>query len=80
MKTTTLLLSSLLAAALAAPAVAATKDGARAPTAQQQRMKSCNAEAKGKALKGDERKSFMSSCLKGHPAAAAGDTGKQAAR
>jgi len=32
---------------------------------QQDKMKSCNAEAKTKALKGDERKKFMSSCLKG---------------
>lgn len=33
--------------------------------AQQEKMKSCNKEAKEKALKGDERKKFMSSCLKG---------------
>ena len=31
---------------------------------QQNRMKSCNAEAAKKELKGDERKTFMSSCLK----------------
>ena len=31
--------------------------------AQQEKMKRCNAEAKG--LKGDERKSKMSACLKG---------------
>jgi hypothetical protein len=31
---------------------------------QQDKMKSCNADAKAKALKGDERKKFMSSCLK----------------
>ncbi len=34
-------------------------------TKQQEKMKSCNAEAKAKGLKGDERKKFMSSCLKG---------------
>jgi hypothetical protein len=34
-------------------------------TTQQQRMKNCNAEAKAQALKGDERKAFMSTCLKG---------------
>ena len=42
--------------------------GAAAPSAktkQQDKMKSCNAEAKAKALKGDERKKFMSACLKG---------------
>lgn len=32
---------------------------------QQDKMKSCSADAKSKGLKGDERKSFMSSCLKG---------------
>jgi len=37
-------------------------------TPQQEKMKSCNAEAGDK--KGDERKAFMSSCLKaGSPAA-----------
>src|SRR5260370_34520357 len=37
-------------------------------TPQQEKMKSCNAEASDK--KGDERKAFMSSCLKaGAPAA-----------
>ena len=34
-------------------------------TAQQARMKACNADAKTQALKGDERKAFMSTCLKG---------------
>ena len=32
-------------------------------TAQQQKMKHCNAEAKSKSLKGEERKKFMSTCL-----------------
>lgn len=32
---------------------------------QQQRMKSCNAEASGKRLKSDARRQFMSQCLKG---------------
>jgi hypothetical protein len=42
--------------------------GAAAPSGkltQQEKMKSCNADAKAKNLKGDERKKFMSSCLKG---------------
>lgn len=42
-----------------------------ADTAQQEKMKTCNAEAKGKALKGDEHKKFMSECLSAKPAAAA---------
>lgn len=33
-----------------------------AQKAQQEKMKACNAEAKGK--KGDEHKKFMSECLK----------------
>jgi len=33
-------------------------------TAQQQKMKDCSAEAKDKGMKGDERKKFMSGCLK----------------
>lgn len=31
--------------------------------AQQEKMKACNAEAKTKALAGDERKAFMKECL-----------------
>lgn len=31
--------------------------------AQQDKMKTCNADAKTKALKGDERKAFMKDCL-----------------
>lgn len=39
---------------------------------QHERMKRCNAEAKEQQLKGDERKAFMSGCLKGrHDADAA---------
>jgi hypothetical protein len=34
-----------------------------AATAQQDKMKSCNAEAGQKSLKGEERKSFMKTCL-----------------
>ena len=58
----------------AASAVAATPTEAATPaagmnkagkpmTAQQLRMKNCNAEAKSKELKGDPRKTFMKSCL-----------------
>ena len=39
-----------------------------AQQAQQEKMKSCNAEAGTKALKGDERKKFMSECLGSKPA------------
>mgnify|MGYP001039229010 FL=1 len=40
-----------------------------AATAQQTKMTTCNADATAKALKGDERKAFMSNCLKATPAA-----------
>ena len=42
-----------------------------AATAQQNKMTTCNAEASTKTLKGDERKAFMSNCLKAKPATAA---------
>jgi len=37
--------------------------GAHAETAQQQKMTSCNVEAKAKSLSGAERKQFMKACL-----------------
>ena len=49
------------ALALAAPAGAQDKK----PTPQQERMAECNKKASG--LKGDERKNFMSTCLKDKP-------------
>ncbi|MEL4015651.1 PsiF family protein [Dryocola clanedunensis] len=36
----------------------------KAMTPQQQRMTTCNQQATAKTLKGDERKSYMSGCLK----------------
>ena len=36
----------------------------KAPTAQQNKMGMCNKDAGEKVLKGDERKKFMSECLK----------------
>jgi len=36
-----------------------------APVTQQEKMKSCNADAATKGLKGDERRAFMKTCLKG---------------
>ena len=51
-----------------APAAVA-QQGAANP--QQERMKSCNADAAAKKLAGDARKSFMSDCLSGKPTSAA---------
>ena len=67
---TSLFASALLA--LAALGAHAADDAKKAPSEkqlkQQQLMKSCNADAKDKT--GDERKAFMSSCLKGETAPA----------
>ncbi len=64
----TLVLAALLslstgALASKAEAVPAAKEGAT--ERQQDKMKRCNADAARKELKGDERRAFMSTCLKG---------------
>jgi hypothetical protein len=41
----------------------------QAENAQQDKMKSCNTEAKTQNLAGDARKSFMKTCLSNQPAA-----------
>jgi hypothetical protein len=55
-----MLVTLLVSAALLLPVPA----GAQL-TEQQERMKSCNAEASQKHLTGDERQNFMIDCLKG---------------
>jgi hypothetical protein len=55
------ILAAVLCLAFAAPALAT--------TAQQERMKTCNAKAAG--MKGEDRKAFMSRCLKGEDGTAA---------
>ena len=55
----------------AATAPASTPMAASGKMSQQDKMKACNADAKTKSLKGAERKSFMSTCLKGDAGAAA---------
>ena len=40
----------------------------KAPTMQQSKMATCNADEKAKTLKGDERKAFMKTCLSNKPA------------
>ncbi|MCM2328367.1 MAG: PsiF family protein [Lysobacter sp.] len=66
---------AVVSALYAFPALAA-ENAPKAPTppakagiapadeSQQDRMRRCNATAKEKELKGDERRAFMSSCLK----------------
>jgi hypothetical protein len=41
------------------------KEPTAAQKKQQERMKSCNEQAGAKKMEGDERKKFMSACLKG---------------
>lgn len=63
---TSQLASAILLSACFAGAYAqtpATPSPAKTPTPQQQRMADCNKSAEGK--KGDDRKTYMSSCLKG---------------
>jgi ribosomal protein S3AE len=53
----------ILAAALLAAAMSVSLTPASAATSQQEKMKTCNADAAKKDLKGDARKSFMKECL-----------------
>jgi len=59
----------------AAEAASVTDDAVGTPVnkklAQQEKMKTCNVDAKAKGLKGQERKDFLKSCLSGSPSAAA---------
>lgn len=57
---------------LASPAFAAD-----ASTPQQNKMKTCNADAKTKNLAGDERKAFMKTCLSAKAEPADGKTAQQ---
>ena len=66
------ILTALISGALIATTGAWAQDKDK-PTAQQQKMKSCNAQASKKDLKGDERKAFMSDCLKADSAKKKGE-------
>ena len=48
-----------------------------AKTGQQSKMKTCNVDAKGKGIKGDERKAFMKDCLSAKSEANAGPANQQ---
>jgi hypothetical protein len=65
-----------LGAALAMVATQAVMAEAQ-PNSQQSKMTTCNADAKTKALKGDERKAFMKSCLSDKPEPAAKGNSQQ---
>lgn len=69
------LLAVLSCMLMVAAPLALAQDKGKAPTEaqkkQQARMSACNKQAGDKNLKGDERKKFMGSCLKGQPEKAA---------
>lgn len=71
LKTSSLALAFALAIGSGAAFAADAAKPAKPLTAQQEKMKSCNADAKTKALAGDARKTFMKTCLSGSTAAAA---------
>ncbi len=77
MKTTIAFVALALICGGALAADAEKKAPSPAQQAQQEKMKACNAEAGSKALKGDERKKFMSDCLSAKPAAAAAPATQQ---
>jgi hypothetical protein len=58
-----LLVAACTALVFAPAGFAADTTSTKEPTAQQKRMTECNQKAGG--MKGDERKSFMSTCLSG---------------
>ncbi|MCW8084691.1 PsiF family protein [Sabulicella glaciei] len=55
---------------VAAPALAETRQPSPAQRAQQERMRSCNAEAKSRSLSGEQRQGFMRTCLRGQASGA----------
>lgn len=57
--------SGAAAATPETPAVPVASAAPAASSTQQDKMKACSAEARTKGLKGDERKTFMGTCLKG---------------
>jgi hypothetical protein len=59
------MISKLLIATCLVLPIAAMAADEKKMTPQQQKMATCNKEAGDKKLAGDERKKFMSSCLKG---------------
>jgi hypothetical protein len=66
-----LVIAALAFAFFTQPALAQDKkEPSAAQKAQQQRMKDCNAKAKG--MKGDERKDYMKGCLSGKDGGAQG--------
>ncbi len=70
-------LALALGLVLASSQVLAADPATAGATPQQNKMKMCNADAKSKALQGDERKAFMKTCLSNKPVAEGGGTTQQ---
>jgi psiF repeat. len=64
-------MNKILTALLMSAVFSVTSFAAHAKTAQQEKMSTCSKEAASKSLKGDERKTFMKSCLSAKPETAA---------
>jgi hypothetical protein len=55
--------AAVLTLAAGQAAIAQTSTSTAHPNSQQEKMKTCNADATTKGLKGEERESFMKTCL-----------------
>lgn len=67
-----MMLKAIVVAACLALPLSAFAAGDKKLSPQQEKMTHCNADAKTKALKGDERKAFMRECLSGDGSVAPG--------
>lgn len=72
-------MNKVLSALVATCALAALAPADALAGPQQERMKRCSQEAREQTLKGDARKQFMSTCLKGKHDQVAGETAAAAA-
>lgn len=68
---------SMLAGQAAFAQAAGTAMMAKPANSQQEKMKTCNADATSKGLKGADRKTYMKSCLSDQPAAPAKTNSQQ---
>jgi hypothetical protein len=68
---------AMLAGQAAFAQAAATGTAAKPANSQQEKMKTCNADATSKGLKGTDRKAYMKSCLSDQPAPAAKTNSQQ---
>jgi psiF repeat len=67
----------VLVCSLSFTAVKVHADATPATNTQQSKMKTCNADAKAKSLAGDDRKTYMKTCLSATPPAASTGNSQQ---